>query len=396
MDTYSLPKGSVLGGILLIAGCCIGAGMLGLPILSAQTGFYPSLSMFILCWLFMVTTGLLLLEVNLWYSGEVNIITMAGKTLGRSGQSIAWFVFLFLFYSLMVAYIAASGSLITGFVKQWTDLDVHHSIGCLVFTLLFGVVLYVGTGAVDWFNRLLMIGLVITYVCLVVMGASHVDAKLLEHHNWNAVTNVIPVVIVSFGYHNLVPSLTTYFHRDVVSLKKVILIGSAIPLIIYVVWEWLILGIVPLTDFKEALDQGEIATEALKNAVGASWILDVAQAFAFFAIVTSFVGVALSFVDFLADGLKIKKTPQGKILLIALALAPPLICALMYPTIFLTALNIAGGYGAVILFGILPALMVWKGRYVQHLGLPQLVPGGKPVLVAIIAFAVWVITLQVV
>lgn len=116
--------------------------------------------------------------------------------------------------------------------------------------------------------------------------------------------------------------------------------------------------------------------------------------FAFFAIVTSFLSVALSFIDFLADGLNIKKTPKGKVVLVLLVLGPPFLCAFLYPTIFLIALNTAGGFGAVILFGILPALMVWKGRYTQKLGHPELVPGGKPLLILIIAFAAWVMVLQ--
>lgn len=393
-NVQSIPKGSLLGGTLLVAGCCIGAGMLGLPVLSAQAGFLPSVVMFFLCWLFMVSTGLLLLEVNLWYGGGINIITMAGRTLGHFGKIVSWLVFLFLFYSLMVAYVAASGSLITDFIGEATGHHWHQSVGGLLFCVLFGILLYLGTGAVDWFNRLLMLGLILSYVSLVAVGASHVKTDLLMHHDWSAATMVIPAVIVSFGFHNLVPSLTTYFHGHLKSLKWAIVMGSAIPLLIYLIWEWIILGMVPLQDFQLALDQGEIATEALKNAVGASWVVDVAQAFAFFAIVTSFLSVALSFVDFLADGLNIKKTPQGKVMLAFLVLGPPFLCALLYPTIFLAALNIAGGFGAVILFGILPVLMVWKGRYTQQLGKPQLVPGGKPLLIVIIAFSAWVIALQ--
>ncbi len=394
MNVQSIDKSKLFGGILLVAGCCIGAGMLGLPVLSAQAGFQPSLVIFFLCWLFMVCTGLLLLEVNLWYGEEISIITMARRTLGRTGQAVSWLVFLFLFYSLMVAYVAASGSLMTDFIGEITGRDWHHGIGEFFFCLLFGILLYLGIGAIDWFNRLLMLGLMISYVGLVGVGASHVQPALLQHQNWNAATMVIPAVIISFGFHNLIPSLTTYFKGHAQSLKWTIIVGSAIPLAIYLIWEWLILGIVPLQDFKRALDQGEIATEALKNAVGASWILDVAQAFAFFAIVTSFLSVALSFVDFLSDGLRIKKTPKGKMILALLVLGPPFVCALIYPTIFLIALNTAGGFGAVILFGILPALMVWKGRYTQQLNFPQLVPGGKPMLLAVMAFAAWVIVLQ--
>jgi tyrosine-specific transport protein len=394
MKQTLIKKGSLLGGVLLVAGCCIGAGMLGLPVLSAMAGFKPSLIMFLICWLFMVCTGLLLLEVNLWFGEEISLITMAERTLGKAGKIVSWCVFLFLFYSLMVAYVAASGSLITDFLNQLTGYSLHQGIGGLLFSLLFGVLIYVGIGAVDWFNRLLMLGMIMTYISLVMMGIPHVDTSLLKHQDWNAATFVLPAVIVSFGFHNLIPSLTTYFRSDKKSLVYAIVIGSAIPLVIYLIWEWLILGLVPLGSFQEALDKGEIATEALKNAVGLTWIVDVAQAFAFFAIVTSFLSVAVSFVDFLADGLRIEKTPRGKIILASLVLVPPFVCALLYPTIFLHALNYAGGFGAVILFGILPALMVWSGRYKHQLSHNQLVPGGKPLLIGVILFAVWIMALQ--
>jgi tyrosine-specific transport protein len=231
-------------------------------------------------------------------------------------------------------------------------------------------------------------------VCLVAVGASHVEPKLLLYRDWSAMTAVIPAALVSFGFHNLVPSLATYFNHDVRSLKWTLILGSAIPLVVYLVWEWLILGIVPLQDFAKALDQGEIATEALKTAVGASWVADVAQLFAFFAIVTSFLSVSLSFIDFLADGLKIKKTRRGKLVLICFVLFPPFVCAFLYPTIFLLALNTAGRFGPAILFGILPVLMVWKGRYIQKINLPHLVPGGRPLLIATMTFAIWVVLLQ--
>jgi len=392
MNLHPIPKGSVLGGILLVAGCCIGAGMLGLPVLSGQAGFQPSVLIFLICWLFMTSTGLLLLEVNLWYGGELSIMTMAERTLGQVGKGIASLLFLSLFYCLMVAYIASSGSLISDFMGATTGQMWHQAVGGGFSCLIFGVLLYSGTGAVDWFNRFLMLGLMLSYGALVALGHSHVQPELLQHHDWSAITMVIPAVIISFGFHNLIPSLTTYFHSNVRRLKVAIILGSALPLAIYLIWEWIVLGIVPLHDFKEALDQGEIATEALKTAVGASWIVDIAQTFAFFAIMTSFLGVALSLVDFLADGLNIEKTAKGKALLSFLVLLPPFLCALKYPTIFLIALKTAGGVGAAILFGIFPTLMAWKGRYI--LGKPTLLPGGKPLLVLIMMFALWVVTLQ--
>jgi tyrosine-specific transport protein len=394
MQAPLIRKGSLFGGILLVAGCCIGVGMLGLPILSAKAGFQPSVVIFFICWLFMVSTGLLLVEVNAWSGTDTSIITMAKKTLGLPGKIVSWSVFLFLFYSLMIAYVAASGSLISNFVHELTFIPLYHVIGNVIFCLLFGVLLFLGTNAVDRFNRFLMLGLLISYALLVTSGSAHVQSDLLAHKNWTAATGVIPVVIVSFGFHNLIPSLTNYFHGRTRPVILSIIIGSAVALFVYLIWEWIILGIVPQQDFQTAIDKGEIATEALRDAVGASWIVSVAQSFAFFAIITSLLSVALSFVDFLADGLQIKKTVRGRILLAFLVLAPPFLFATLYPSIFLVALNAAGGFGAVILFGILPVLMVWKGRYIQHKNFQPILFGGKPMLLFLLLFSLAVIALQ--
>jgi tyrosine-specific transport protein len=397
METQN-HSGSLLGGVLLVAGCCIGAGMLGLPVLSALGGFEPSVFMFILSWLFMLSAGLLLLEVNLWFKEDVSIISMAGRSLGLPGKIVAWSGFLFLFYALMVAYISGIGQLISDFFLEWTNIVIIPGVGSFIACVLLSFMIYLGTKAVDWVNRLLMIGLIASYVLIIYFGSSRVNPEYLQHHDWSAIFLVVPAMIISFGFHNLIPTLTTYLNRDVAKLRLTIILGSFIPLVIYLLWEYLILGLVPVEGeggFREAYNQGDMVTRTLKSALGASWILDLANAFAFFAIVTSFLGVSLSFVDFLADGFHIKKTPRGKAFLCTLVIALPFAFALIYPKIFLTALNYAGSFGAVILFGILPAAMAWGGRYIKKIEAPRLLPGGKAGLVLLTLGALAIIALQI-
>lgn len=397
MTIADVSFGRVFGATLLIAGCCIGAGMLGLPVLTAMSGFGPTAFLFILSWAFMAVTGLLLLEVNLWFKEEVSIVSMASRTLGPVGKYLGWALFAFLFYSLMVAYAAGSGQLFSDFLKEWFRISVPDWLGSLFFCSAFAIFLFKGTKSVDGFNRILMAGLAISYFALLAMGAPHVKNDYLKYADWSASYYALPVMIISFGYHNLIPSLTTYLKHDAKKLRTAILIGSSIPLIIYLMWEWLILGIVPIDGqggFREALRQGDMATRALRNAVGSSWVVDVAEYFAFFAIVTSFLSVALSFVDFLSDGLKIPKDPRGKILLSFLSLAPPFLFSLIYPKIFLIALNFAGAFGAVTLFGVLPACMVWSGRYHEKIPGKSLVGGGKAVLVVVVCISVAVFVLE--
>ena len=103
--------GTFIGGILLIAGSCIGAGMLALPIMTGLSGFFPSLVMFLIAWGFMTITGLLMVEVNSSFDARVNIGSMAERAFGKTGRYLSWILYLFLFYSLLVAYISGSGSL---------------------------------------------------------------------------------------------------------------------------------------------------------------------------------------------------------------------------------------------------------------------------------------------
>lgn len=390
-------EGSVFGGVLLVSGCCIGAGMLGLPLVSALGGLQPTMLLFLLSWMFMTCTGLLLLEVNLWFKKEVNMMSMAEETLGFAGKIISGGLFLFLFYSLMVAYLTGSGQISVDLLHQFTGVNMPAWVGSLLFAMLLGIVLYLGTKTVDHINRGLMLGLIVSYVILVFLGIPHIHQEYFAFKDWEASLFALPAMVISFGFHNLVPSLTTYLNRDAVRLRKVFIIGSIIPLLIYLVWEGLILGLVPIegeSGFRASLSNGDMITQTLRGAIGSSWVVDLTHYFAFFAIVTSFLAVGLSFVDFLRDGLHIKNSANGKIIACVLVIVPPFICGLIYPKIFLSALNYAGAFGAVILFGMLPAIMVWKGRYHKKMGELEIVPGGKILLALVIGISFFIMGVQ--
>src|SRR5262249_6803917 len=149
-------------------------------------------------------------------------------------------------------------------------------------------------------------------------------------------------------------------------LRWTIFIGGLIPLLIYTLWELVALGILPVEGrfgIREGYLEGSNGATLLADYLKSPSISWIARLFSIFAIVTSFLGVALSLNDFLADGFKIKKDRKGKILLYALTFLPPLFVVLYEPSIFISALIYAGAFGVVLLLGILPILMVWRSRY---------------------------------
>lgn len=392
-----IREGSVLGGVLLLAGSCIGAGMLALPVITGIGGFIPSIVMFFFAWLFMTTTGLLLLEANLAIGSNLSLISIAEKTLGLGGKFLCWILFLFLFYSLSIAYIAASGSILQNIFQDAFLIFIPSWLGSLLFTLIFGIFLYIGTRQVDYLNRLLMVGLVLAYLTLVVLGFFHIHVDYLLVQNWKYSIVAAPILIISFGFHNMIPSMAMYFKGDVPRLRITVLAGSFIPLIVYLIWEAVMLGIIPVQGrggLLQALDQGQAATQALRQVIGKSWVNSVAQIFALFAIITSFLAQSLSLVDFLGDGLKISKAGRGRLFLVLLTLVPPFILAFIYPGVFLKALSIAGGFSAVILFGVMPAMMVWIVRYRRRQSTVHIVPGGKVLLSIVLIFALGIFFLE--
>lgn len=388
----------MVGGILLVAGTTIGAGMLALPIVTGLAGFIPSLVLFLVYWLFMTFTAFLMLEVNLWMGEHTNLVTMARKTLGRGGAICSWVIYLFLLYTLTTAYIAGSGPIFIEFVQYLTGWTLPMWTGPFPLLIIFGFFVYKGTKSVDYVNRILMLGLVITYSIITIFLAPYVQEKLLSHMEWSSIWLAVSIVSTSFGFHIIIPTLTDYLHRDVVQLRRVLLIGSIIPLIVYCIWEALTLGIIPLygpqglvAGYQQGLDGASI----LSSYLGHSSLSFTARCFSLFAIVTSFLGVSLSLSDFLADGLKIQKNPKGRFILYLLTFTPPLLFTLTDPRAFLHALEYAGAFGVVTLLGLLPVLMVWRGRYVQHRESEYKAPGGKIALSIALAMSLLVIGLEV-
>lgn len=387
----------MIGGTLLVAGTSIGAGMLALPVLTGMAGFYPSLALFVAVWLGTVFTALLILEVNLWYHGEINLITMAKKTLGKGWAAVTWVVFLLLLYSLTAAYLAGSGKILSDAVEAIFHSPMPHWAEPLPFFLFFGAFIYLGIKPVDYLNRLMMFGLAISYFILIGLVFPSVDVKLLKYSSPSFAWAALPVIVTSFGFHVIIPSLTSYLGRDVRSLRRVIFIGSAVPLIIYIIWEWVILGALPVDGngwYVKALAEGEPATHPLAIYLENSWISTFARFFSFFAIVTSFLGITLSLSNFLADGLKIKKTKKGRLGVTLLTFGPPLVFVLIYPRSFIMALQYGGVFVAII-SGMLPAMMAWKGRYVLKKRAHYQVKGGKFSLSLAILCSITVILLQI-
>lgn len=362
-------KNSTFGAMMMVTGCCIGAGMIGLPVLSAVSGFLPSALAMLLAYVFTTSTGLLLLEATLWFDRQVNLISIAQLILGRTGKFLIAALFLFLFYGIFVAYFDGGGQIFSSL------LHVSKNTATLLCAGFVSLVLYTGTQGVVKINRFLMIGLAVSYLLIIGVGLPLVEPQNLTRIDWVGSLATLPILFICFGYQNLVPSLTHYLQKNTRSIRFAIIAGNFIPLLFYILWNFTILGISP--------DLGEgktLVTDLL--ATTAPSVLPYVTAFCAFALFTSFITVAFSFQDFLRDAFQ---TPPHDLILQMLVLVPPLFISLSFPNLFLQALSFAGGFIDVLLFGIFPICIVWAGRYKKKIEGPYRFPGGRLMLLSLSA-----------
>lgn len=389
---------NAVGGVALLAGTAIGAAILALPVATAHLGFLYTVFLYLTCWFFMTLSALYLLEANLFTGEGSNLISMAEKTIGPWGKRFALIVYLLLLYALSAAYLSGAGAWMEK-LFLYAGITLSSHVCALMATLLTLMIIFLGTAVTDWVNRLLMIGLLGAFSLLLFFSLNHVQfsSLLTAAPKWEVTP--FPLIITAFGSAIVIPTLTDYLHGKAKQLVSVVLIGSFIPLLVYITWEMTILGILPLTGSDGLLhiqQHGHPATDvpaALQSRLHIPFITQLASYFSIFALATSLLGVTLSLFDFLADGLHIAKNIPGKLKLACIAFVPPLIAVLFYPKGFSFTLSFAGLFVALLL-GILPILMVWRGRYIHHFSSPLRIIGGRPLLILNFIFFVVMVAIE--
>lgn len=387
-----MNKNKLFGSMLIIAGTTIGAGMLALPIASAGLGFMVSTAVMVVIWAFMAYTALLMIEVHQFASKDATLHTLAYKLLGRKGQAVASFSMMFLFYALCAAYIAGGGEQVYEKLKMISD-DFPIQSGAIIFTLIIASVVTISTRSVDLLNRFFFIikFIVLAFMLAFLFPFTSVE-KLVHMPTSNALIFAsLPVVFTSFGFHGSIPSIVKYIGKDIKALRFIMITGSALPLVVYILWQLVSHGTVSSSVLLEN-ESLSAFIKALSLVVNNSSISALVSAFANLALATSFLGVSLGLFDFIQDVLSSKEKRASRVFASIVTFLPPLGFALFYPQGFIKALGFAA-FALVILALFLPAAMVYKQRQSTNEGYQ--VAGGNLGLVLVFLFGISIICVQI-
>ena len=363
---------SVLSGIMLTAGSAIGAGMFSLPVVSSGMWlWYSLLSLVFLC-LLNYLAALYILEVNVQFAPGASFDTIVSKVLGKEWNILVGLSIAFLMYILLYAYFSAFGNIVTQ-TLGWEIFKTNpwmQGVMSLALGSLLAFVIWRSTAAVGRISTILVFGMVISFIVSMSGFAFQMEATKLFDRTEQA-TNyfpylwaALPYFMTSFGIATIVPSLYKFYGKNPTSIKKSLLGGSLISLVVYTVFILVAFGNISRQEFVAINEAGGNighlvnAFEQGKSETTASFVLNL---FSNFAIISSFLGVGLGLFDYIADKFSFKDDGMGRFKTAMISFLPSGIASFFFPHGFIAAIGFAGLVMIFSLF-IAPFLMVRKTR----------------------------------
>ena len=355
--------------VFTLTGTVIGAGILGLPYVFAQSGFIVGLFWLVALSAILIYVNLVLGEVTLRTKETHQLPGYAERYLGKRGKNWMLFALIFGIYSALIAYLIGEG-------QSFSTLFTGSTGSALIFGIGFWVVvtasIYGGLRRLKQIESWGVIAIILIVIGIFIALAHNVSYANLSNINFSMFFFPFGVTLFALLGFASIPELKRELsgNHGERFLKRSIIVGILVPAVIYVMFSFIFVGIL-------GKNVADVATISFSGFIGKILIL-----LGIFTMLTSYVVLAFALRDSFIFDLHKKKWEFVFVSLVPLAVY-----------ILVTAFKIAGfvrvlGVGGVIsggLTGILILLMGLKARRTR---------GRKPEFsVRINKFIAWILTI---
>lgn len=328
--------------VATLVGTVIGAGILGIPYVIAKAGFWTGIVNIIFLGIVTMFLYLYLGEVSLRTKGLHQLTGYAERYLGKAGKFLMAASMVFGIYGALVAYILGVGQAIAAI------LGGNPLIYSLIFFAIVGFIIYLGLKRVAE-SELYMLPLIIAVVVLIsILSIKYLNIGNFTSFNFYNLFIPYGVVLFAFLGATAIPEMEMELIRNEKLMKKAIIIGIMIPIIVYILFAIFVVGVSgSLTT--------EVATIGLGEIMGGHMVL-IGNIFAAITMATSFLALGLALQQMYNYDYKLNRNISW-----ALTCFIPLGIALLGIATFAKALEISGILAGG-LAGILIVLMAIKAK----------------------------------
>jgi len=225
--------------IATLTGTVIGAGFLGIPYVVSKSGFLIGLGWMIGISVIMLLVNLALGEIILSNKRLHHIPGYVSEYLGRRTKVFILVASLIGFYSALIAYLVGGGEslsfLFTGSLK-------YSLLAGSLFWVLFMAITIRG---IREFKKIEPLGVLAVFITTLIIGIISINKIKISNLSYvNPGLFFVPFGVILFAFLGVssIPEMKRVLGKNSRLMKKAIIIGSLIPLIVYVLFTIVVLG----------------------------------------------------------------------------------------------------------------------------------------------------------
>lgn len=276
-------KKEVIEAIFILIGTIIGAGILGIPYVISQAGYFTGLLVILLLGLSIMFTYLCLGEVILRTKGTHQLTGYAEKYLGKTGK----------FLTALTMIGGINGALIIYLIGEGQSLSALFGGPSLIYSLLFflliSIIIFLGIRVLGTSETILAGSLLFVVFIMMLFSIKQVNLSNLSGFSLKNILLPYGVVLFALLGAAAIPEMNEIIKNNKKSLKKAIFIGCLIPIIVYIIFTTVTIAVT-------GADTTEIATIGLGKYLGESFNI-FGNLYAVFAMATSFIALAIALVE---------------------------------------------------------------------------------------------------
>ncbi len=349
-DTGFFGRYRLWMAVCTLVGTIIGAGILGMPYAIAKVGFLPGIFLILLIGVSFIFLNLFLGEVILRTKGQHQLTGYAEKYLGPWGKKLMTFSMLVSIYGALSAYLIGIGIALQTIFKSSSATPY-----IILFFLVGFFIVYRGIKSTGKAELILVSFLIVVIVAIGLFSLDNINPAHFSGYDLGKLLLPYGVVVFAFVGSAAIPEIQEELGNQKKKMKKAIIIGSVIPIIIYTLFTVVMMGLIGIEQFELLEPNQRIATVALS--------IYSTPLFGLFANILAVLTMSTSFFTLGLALLEMYQFDYGTSRKAALLLTFifPLLVAVFKLTTFIAILGITGVFSGG-LDGILVVLMYWKAK----------------------------------
>ncbi len=227
-----------------LTGTIVGAGILGLPYVFSKSGFLIGLFWLIFIGLILMYINLCLGEVALRTKTKHQLTGYASKYLGKWGARIMLFSVIFGIYSALIAYMTAEG-------QSLSMLFIGHEGYALLFGICFWIVMTLFLqGGLEGLKKVEMVVVSIIILLIIAMFlylAPNIKIENISYYDFGNLFFPFGVVMFSLLGFSSIAEVRRELEGAEKKMKQAIIIGCSIPIVLYILFTIVFVGIMGKT-----------------------------------------------------------------------------------------------------------------------------------------------------